>query len=120
MREGFFFGDFNVIGKEEIMPDLDVRPDTRDCDSLIAEMAERQAAETLGMSLGRLRSVLGASAWGTAHQMLRREFRGRYKGYYPSCGMTDDGEGVIAEVFDALADACGGPRRAVRWGVRHG
>lgn len=55
------------------------------------------------------------SNWGSLRGMIRREFLGTHRGYFPSCGMNCRSEAVIAECFDAIAILTGDTRRAKRW-----
>jgi hypothetical protein len=61
-----------------------------------------------------VRAVFKASGWRDVEDMARREFTGRYRGYYPSVGMWLLPEAAIAVAFDAIAVAMGDPRRALR------
>ncbi len=93
-----------------------------DCERAIATAAEATAASRLAIKVQEVRLYMKNSTWYDACGMLRQEFSGQYRGYYPTCGMGLMTEAVIAEVFDALAEATGDPRRALRRGagVRHG
>lgn len=88
-----------------------------DCERAIAARAEATAARRLAIEVTDVRLYLKNSVWIDAFGMLRQEFSGRYRGYYPTCGMGLMVEAVIAEVFDALAEATGDPRRAQRRGA---
>ena len=92
-----------------------------DCERAIAADAETKAASNLAIRVEDVRLYLKNSVWNDAFGMLQQEFSGRYRGYYPTCGMGLMTEAVIAEVFDALAEATGDQRRAQRRGagVRH-
>ncbi|MBM9595091.1 hypothetical protein [Roseitranquillus sediminis] len=102
-------------------PPPDVAPDQE----AIAAAALASAASSLGLSEAEAARALRCTGWRDAGEMLRREFLGSYRGYYPRCGMTVRAEAVTAELFDALAIAMGDPRRAQRHGAagtetRHG
>ena len=91
----------------------------------IATAALASAASRLGLSEAEAARALRFTGWRDAGEMLRREFLGSYRGYFPRCGMTVRAETIVAELFDALAFATGDPRRAQRHGAagtetRHG
>ncbi len=87
-------------------------------DARIAKVAAERAAGLLSLPIARVHDVLRGSIWRTPEGLLAREFRGRYRGYYPKCDMALWPQAVVAEVFDALAEATGDPRRALRAGAR--
>ena len=91
----------------------------------VAAAALARAASRLGLPEAEAARALRSTGWRDAGEMLRREFLGSYRGFFPRCGMTVRSEAVVAELFDALAVATGDPRRAQRHGTagtetRHG
>jgi hypothetical protein len=83
----------------------------------LAAQVTQTAAMRLGLTVAEVERAMALSAWTTAAEMIEREFRGAYRGYFPKCGMAVRNEAVIAEVFDAIAEATGDPRRALRAGT---
>ena len=81
-----------------------------------ARVAETAAAR-LSLTPAQVERAMTLSTWTTAAEMIEREFLGAYRGYFPKCGMAVRNEAVIAEVFDAIAEATGDPRRALRAGT---
>jgi hypothetical protein len=82
----------------------------------LAARATETAAARLGLTVAQVERAMALSAWTTAAEMIEREFLGAYRGYFPKCGMAVRNEAVIAEVFDAIAEALADPRRALRAG----
>jgi hypothetical protein len=84
--------------------------------ALGAQVTETAAAQ-LDLTPAQVERAMALSAWTTVAEMIEREFLGGYRGYFPKCGMAVRNEAVIAEVFDAIAEATGDPRRALRAGT---
>ena len=83
----------------------------------LAVLVTEAAATRLGFSFAEIERAMASSVWGTAREMIEREFGGTYRGYYPKCDMEVRSAAVIAEVFDAIAEMLGDPRRALRTGI---
>ena len=79
-----------------------------------ASLALITAANELGLSERAVENALARTAWGSAQELLAREFEGPYRGYYPKCRMDRIEEAALAAVFDALAELLRDPRRALR------
>lgn len=94
---------------------IEIAPDGVGLHALAAQVTEAASAR-LGLTPAQVERALALSAWTTAAEMIEREFLGAYRGYFPKCGMAVRNEAVIAEVFDAIAEATGDPRRALRAG----
>ena len=75
------------------------------------------AAARLSLTPAQVERAMLLSAWTTVAEMTLREFLGAYRQYYPKCSMAIRNEAVIAEVFDAIAEALDDPRRALRAGT---
>ena len=96
-------------------PTIEIGPDGAGLYALAARVTETAAAR-LGLAPVQVEHAMALSAWTTAAEMIEREFLGTYRGYFPKCGMAVRNEAVIAEVFDAIAEVTGDPRRALRAG----
>ena len=96
-------------------PTIEIGSDGAGLHALAARVTETAAAR-LGLAPAQVEHAMALSAWTTAAEMIEREFGGAYRGYFPKCGMAVRNEAVIAEVFDAIAEALGDPRRAMRAG----
>jgi hypothetical protein len=96
-------------------PATEVGPDGAGLYALAAQVTETAAAR-LSLTSAQVERAMALSAWTTAAEMIEREFLGAYRGYFPKCGMAVRNEAVIAKVFDAIAEATGDPRRAMRTG----
>jgi hypothetical protein len=94
---------------------VEITPDGAGFYALAARATETAAAR-LSLTPAQVERAMALSAWTTAAEMIEREFLGAYRGYFPKCGMAVRNEAVIAEVFDAIAEATGDPRRALRAG----
>lgn len=94
---------------------IEIGPDGAGLYALAAQVTETAAAR-LGLASAQVERAMALSAWTTAAEMIEREFLGAYRGYFPKCGMAVRNEAVIAEVFDAIAEALADPRRALRAG----
>ena len=81
-----------------------------------AALALLTAENELGLSAAAIAEALTGTTWGSAQELLAREFKGAYRGYYPKCRMARIDEAAVAAVFDALAEILGDPRRALREG----
>ena len=99
----------------ETTPTTETGPDGAGLHALAAQVTET-AAVRLGLTPAQVERAMALSAWITVAEMIEREFLGAYRGYFPKCGMAARNEAVIAEVFDAIAEALGDPRRALRAG----
>jgi hypothetical protein len=99
----------------ETTPIPEIGPDGAGLYALAARVTETAAAR-LSLTPAQVERAMALSAWTTAAEMIEREFLGAYRGYFPKCGMAVRNEAVIAEVFDAIAEALGDPRRALRAG----
>ena len=95
---------------------IEIGPDGAGLYALAARVTETAAAQ-LSLTPGQVGRAMALSAWTTAAEIIEREFGGAYRGYFPKCGMAVRNEAVIAEVFDAIAEATGDPRRALRAGT---
>ena len=82
-----------------------------------AALALLSAANELGLSEAAIAEALAGTTWGSAQELLVREFEGAYRGYYPKCRMARIDEAAVAAAFDALAEILGDPRRALREGT---
>jgi hypothetical protein len=100
----------------ETTPTTEIGPDGAGLYALAARVTETAAAR-LALTPVQVERAMALSAWTTAAEMTLREFLGAYRGYFPKCGMAVRNEAVIAEVFDAIAEATGDPRRALRAGI---
>ena len=100
----------------EATPAIQIGDDGRSLYALAAQVTETAAAR-LGLTVAQVERAMSLSAWTTAAKMIEREFGGAYRLYFPEYGMAVRGEAVIAEVFDAIAEALGDPRRALRAGT---
>jgi phenylpyruvate tautomerase PptA (4-oxalocrotonate tautomerase family) len=99
--------------RTQTTPATQTGPDGAGLYALAAQVTETAAA-LLGLTPAQVGRAMALSAWTTAAEMIEREFGGAYRGYFPKCGMAARNEAVIAEVFDAIAEATGDPRRALR------
>jgi hypothetical protein len=90
-----------------------------------AALLEIDITSAIGAAFDALESVLDldrdgmcdalkGSGWRDVEDMVRREFAGAYRGYYPSVSMWLLPEAAIAVAFDAIAIAMSDPRRALR------
>jgi hypothetical protein len=100
----------------DAIPTTEIGPDGARLYALAARVTETAAAR-LALTPAQVERAMALSAWTTAAEMIEREFGGAYRGYFPKCGMAARNEAVIAEVFDAIAEATGDPRRALRAGT---
>ena len=82
-----------------------------------AALALLTAANELGLSEAAIAEALAGTTWGSAQELLAREFEGAYRSYYPKCRMARIDEAAVAAVFDALAEILDDPRRALREGT---
>lgn len=86
-------------------------------DDLVAAFAlERTLGRIPLIRLKDVQRAFSGSHYGSINDLIRREFRGEFQGFYPSCRVAEHIEHLImAETFDAIAEALGDDRRAVRW-----
>ena len=82
-----------------------------------AALALLTASNELGLSEAAIVEALAGTTWGSAQELLAREFEGAYRAYFPKCRMARIDEAAVAAVFDALAEILDDPRRALREGT---
>ncbi|UWQ19796.1 hypothetical protein [Jannaschia sp. M317] len=97
-------------------PITEIGPDGAGLYALVAQVTEIAAAR-LGLTVTQVERAMALSTWTTAVETIEREFLGDYRGYFPKCGMAVRNEAIIAEVFDAIAEALGDLRRTLRAGI---